>query len=245
MGGVIGAVSGKFILAATGLLISATVDRHKVNALIDPAAEISQVSGQIADKIDKTTMSHAPGSMLKRRRPITIGIRAETFELDALPVSSTTLPNGIDLVIGRDVLERHVFDLNFRSKQLRVILPYEYKDFTRHMTSVALSNGTAGAWNFSAAVAGGPSKPVSLKLASPHAATFYRTPCSDQSPTLSSGPVTIGVGPTVLYVDEVTSEASESCAPVLAIGLSAFVGRHIVLDLPHRRLWIDNQGSQS
>lgn len=245
MGGVIGAVSGKFVLAATGLLISATVERHKVNALIDPAAEVSQVTARIADRVDKTEMSHAPGSMLKRRRSMTIGIRAETFDIEALPVSSTKLPEGIDLVIGRDVLERHVFDLNFRSNQLRMILPYEYNDFTRYMTSVTLSTGTAGAWNLSAAVAGNPSKPVSLKLANPNAVTIYRTSCSDQNQIPSSGPVDIGIGATVLSVGDVTNEVSENCVPVMAIGLRAFAGHHIILDLPHRLLWTHTQRSHS
>ncbi|MBL7372502.1 hypothetical protein INQ23_24550, partial [Escherichia coli] len=53
MGGVIGAVSGKFVLLATGLLVSASIERQPLRARIDPGSEASVVSQRAADRIDK------------------------------------------------------------------------------------------------------------------------------------------------------------------------------------------------
>jgi len=239
MGGVIGAVSGKFVLAATGLLFSATVERQKVRAWIDPTAAVSQVSARLAARIDKTGQPSAPNSMLVRRRPMTIGIRAETFGVEALSVTTAPLPNGVDFVVGRDILGAHVFDLNFRSSQIRIILPYEYKDLTRHMTPVALTPGPDGTWSFSVAIVGSPSSTAALQLASPNAVTFNSTPCTGEDRTVPAGPIEIAIGSAELSVGAVTIVASPICTPAITIALKAFARRHIILDLPHHCFWID------
>ncbi|MDF2383175.1 hypothetical protein JMG10_16955 [Nostoc ellipsosporum NOK] len=237
MGGVIGAISGKFVIAATGLLVSASIEGHRLQARIDPRSEASIVSERIADQVDKGSAPHDAGSLLRRGRPMTIAMSGGTFPVDALAVAPSRVEAGSDFRIGRDILEGHVFDLDFRSRQIRMVLPYEYARATRRLIAVDLTAGPDGSWSFPAGVNG---KPVSatLRLSDPRGATIGL-------PSLANGgaPLAIAVGAAALSVSDVVHEASADARAPLALGLGAFDGRRVILDLPHRLLWIDPRGT--
>lgn len=239
MGGVIGAVSGKFVLAATGLLMSATVERQKVRVWIDPASEVSQVSERVAARIEKVDQSGTRGDVLKLGHPVKIGIGAKNIAVDRLAVADKPLGNGVDMVIGRDILENHRFELNFRSSRISIIPSFDYKNATRSMTPVALVPGPDGTWRFSATIVGSAPATAVLQLASPHAVTFNRLPVP--APSAGAGPVNIGIGGTMLSISDVALVPSPGPESVIRVGLKAFVGRRIILDLPHRTLWIDRR----
>ncbi|MEN2712511.1 hypothetical protein ACQKOH_13625 [Sphingomonas sp. NPDC092331] len=232
MGGVIGAISGKFVIAAAGLLISASIEGRRLRAGIDPGSETSVVSPSIADQIDKGRRPHGPGGVLQRGRPMTIALSGGTFPVDALAVAPSPLEPGTDFRIGRDIVEGHVFDLDFRSRRIRIVLPAEYGRATRWLIPVDLAPGPDGSWIFPASIGG---KPVSatLRLSDPRGARA--------GPSLSPGaaPLAIGVGTTTLSVSDIVRTATADAGPVVTLGLGAFAGRHILLDLPHRLLWID------
>ena len=232
MGGVIGAISGKFVIAAAGLLVSASIEGHRLRAGIDPASETSVVSPGAADQVDMGRRPHGPGGVLQRGRPMTIALSGGTFPVDALAVASSPLEPGIDFRIGRDIFENHVFDLDFPSRRIRMVLPAEYGRATRWLIPVDLSPGPDGSWTFPASIGG---KPVSaaLRLSDPRGARA--------SPSLSPGgaQLAIGMGTTTLSVSDIVRTAAPDAGPMVTLGIGAFAGRHIVLDLPHRLLWID------
>ncbi|MBN8809835.1 MULTISPECIES: hypothetical protein [unclassified Sphingomonas] len=239
MGGVIGAIGAKFVIAATGLLVSASIEGHRLQARIDPGSESSTVSARIADQVDGRGAPHGAGGVLRRGRPMTIAMSGGTFPVEALAVAPSRPEAGGDFRIGRDILEGHVFDLDFRSRQIRMVLPYEYARATRRLIAVDLTPGPDGSWTFPASVGG---KPVAatLRLSDPRGATIGL-------PSSANGgaPLVLAVGTTTLSISDVVRAAPADARAPVVLGLGAFDGRRVMLDLPHRLFWIDPRGSRA
>src|SRR5204863_8104050 len=106
----------------------------------------------------------------------------------------------------------------------------EYGNATRRLVRVDLTPAPDGSWNFPASIDG---KPVS-------AALYLSGP--DRAATASASGaalLTLASGAATLSVPNAAREALPDARRRIVLNLGAFEGRYIVIDLPHRLLWID------
>jgi hypothetical protein len=223
MAGVWGVVSGKFILSATGLILASRIGPDRVEAVIDPARHVSEISTRFAQRLHLATQAHQ--AML--RRSLTIGIGAEQFDLSAIGVADR-LPAGIDLRLGQDVLRQHVFAIDLRRNLLRLVIPGDYPHDTRELVAIPASLAEDGAVRLPATLRDGQRLEVSVNLASPDSLCVPRDLISDAYRNVRIGPLEIARGD----IRECPVRTS------VTLGLKAFAGERLVLDLPHGRLWV-------
>lgn len=239
MSGVIGAVSNKFILVAATLMLPVTINRDRVHGAVDPALKTSVISPQLAARYhldDKATSSNTHEA--SRHRPLNIGLGAENFDVDTVGIGRDPCCADRDFVIGQDILGGHVFDIDFVHRTIRLVLPFEYRRATRHFRSIALSRGADGSRLIPIQIGESPPINAMLDLADPGAlkvdrATFAanHSLSPGERRAIQSGGATIGNLP--------ISIADEQRRPVPAVlGIAAFAGSRIVLDLPHDLIWI-------
>jgi hypothetical protein len=228
VGGVVGVVSSKFLFATIGLLLSSRVNLYYVRAWVNPASSVTAISEGLATKLDKLASNHQAGSVVRLKHPMTIGLGTAEFDVESLPVTDDPLPVGVDLVLGQDMLASHVLDIDFRRSRIRLVLKSEYQGVTRHMAGIVLTPDH-GLWRLSAGIDGSPQSPTLLDLASPHAVSGVSEP----------GPVTIAIGDIKFKETDLSPPSTATDRSELSIGLRAFLGEHIVLDLPHNRIWLE------
>jgi hypothetical protein len=223
MAGVWGVVSGKFILSAVGLILASRVGQDRVEAVIDPARNVTEISTRLAQRLHLTV--EADRAML--RHSLTVGISAEQFDLSAIGVADQ-LPAGIDLRLGQDVLRQHVFAIDLRRNALRLVIPGDYRHDTRNLAAVPVSLATDGGVRLPATLRDGQRLDVFLNLASPYALCVPRDLTSDAYREVRIGPLMIAR----LDIHECPVGTS------VTLGLKAFGGEQLVLDLPHEQLWV-------
>ena len=227
MGGVVGAVSGKFVLAAAGILVASRVDHERVNALIDPSLAHTEISRALADRLEPRT-PHAPGQTLTLRHGTMIGLGAKEFDAPGLTVGATHAPPGIDLVIGRDILEAERIDLDFVHRQLSLVTPGEYRAVTRGRVHVPLTAVGPSLWRLTAKLDPGGVQDGILDLASPDPLRVSASkphPC----PRIAFDSV---------WLDETGCVVETSSSLSFRLGLRGFSNRHVLLDLAHQSAWI-------
>jgi hypothetical protein len=230
MGGVIGVVGNKFVLAAATLLLPATVNQHRVNSVFDPSYPTSELSARLAAEV------HIGGSTRGADRPTRIGLGAEEFDAGAIRVATHPLPTGIDLRLGRDVLADHIFALDMARDTIRLILKSEYRGATRKLTAIPLRPVEGARWGIAARLEGMPCE-LDLDLALPVALSLPST----LSSLGGNGDVDVNLDGVGLRVSPELIGARPGTEVKAVLGLRAFAGRRIVLDLPHRLLWIDSR----
>jgi hypothetical protein len=237
MGGVIGAVSNKFVLAAATLLLTARVDHHRVKAVIDPAAPTSEINAGLASSLgtEKKTIA------IPHQRRALIGIGAEEFDVPSLTVAAATISGGADLRIGQDILSSQIFDIDFRQHMIRLVLKSEYPGFTHRMTAIPLISKGNGQWGLTARINGSPPLEAVLDLSSPVAIRLAPINTRYMHGKGGDAPVEINLGKASLYpAREAISPAKHDVDP-MTIGFGAFLGQHLLLDLPHQRIWLAEQ----
>jgi hypothetical protein len=232
MGAVWGVVSGKFAMTAAGLLIAARIDQSRLPALIDPQVATSAIAPDFA--LQRHLITTPDARATTNRRPMSIGIGAEEFDQASLTVSPTFLPSGAKMVIGRDILQAHVFALDIPRRELSLLEKGEVSRLPGHFTPVPLSFGDDGQLRATISVNGlSTQAALSLDRAEPleiGAGLWQSLPSPPNQDAM------LGFGH-LLISTPFTSAPASGAAPVI-LGLNVFRGRTIVLDLPHNRLWI-------
>ncbi|GAA0308595.1 hypothetical protein GCM10009087_18270 [Sphingomonas oligophenolica] len=239
MSGVIGAVSNKFILITATLILPVTINGHTAHGAIDPALKDTVVSPRFAARLHLGNEA-APlkGTVAKLRRPLTIGIGAENFDIDTVEIGRDQCCADRDFVIGRDILAAHVFEIDFVHRTIRLVLPFEYRRATQHLQSIALMQGPDGSRMLPIQVGDSPAVEAVLDLADPGALKVDRATLS-ATHSLSAGeprPVRSGDA-TIGNLELGLADGKQRLAPA-AIGMGAFAGSRIILDLPHDQLWV-------
>ena len=130
MGGVVGAVTGKFIMAGMALCLPMSVNRHRVNAAFDPGAATSSIDRHYASA--KTTR---------------IGVAAESFDVAAgdLQVADRieSACGPVDISIGKDVIAAHLWEIDLSRRRLRLVLPYELSSIEKRFRFEPMSEADA------------------------------------------------------------------------------------------------------
>lgn len=230
MGAVWGVVSGKFVITAAGLLIASRIDQGPVQALIDPHVAQSAVSRDFAERrrlVDSTDIRQTAS-----RHSLSIGIGAEEFDERALRIVESPPGSGADMVLGRDALEAHVFALDLRHRELALLEKGDVTRLAKRFIPVPVSLKENGRFGIPVSIDGqivqadidlGQADPLSIGAASAPAVA---------SPPLQTMPIQIGK----VVLREMPARVG--AGDTITLGLRAFDGRTLVLDLPHGKLWV-------
>ena len=231
MGVVGGFVSAKYIVAATGMLIAARVDQVGVRAIVDPHISRSSVTRDFARRHHLDRSSDAQQAANLRRVSIRLG--GKEFDQPELDITDAPPPPETDMVIGRDILEKNVFAFEIRHHELLLLNSWETSRLPQHFTSVSVTLTGQGKLTIPATIDG------RVEQAGVELAQADRVSISAAAQkTLPAGqPVQVQVGGVILRDEPALSQAPAADGAV-TLGLGAFDGRTVVLDLPHQKLWI-------
>ena len=204
-----GVTSGKFVLMAAGLLLHGRIDDVPGKIAIVPAAPLSAIAPDLLAKVDH----RSPAT------PIKIGIRGSSFRAVVATVEEPPFP-GADLRIGRDLLDAHPIEIDFRDRSLKLLLPGEARHEEAKMTAVSVAKAADGALSILVSIGDAPPVAATLDLSSLMPAEAAATVTN-----ASTGTITLR-----------NVQTDDSGAP--KVSLSAFAGRAIILDLSYDRLWV-------
>ncbi|MDP1027928.1 hypothetical protein Q5H91_11945 [Sphingomonas sp. KR1UV-12] len=158
MAGVIGATSGKFVLAGALLLLKGGVDGQPARIAIAPGAPTSAVgTGVDAHGGDERT----------------IHLRAESFRARIAAVEPQPAADA-QLRIGQDVLAAHPIAIDFARRTLELLLPGEARAFERDATPIAVGHAADGSLSVEITQAGQPPQRALLDLGSASGITASR-----------------------------------------------------------------------
>lgn len=232
MGAVWGVVSGKFVITAAGLLIASRIDQGRLQALVDPHVAISQVSRNFAEQ---RHLGVSGSTQTTTRHPLTIGIGGEEFDQPSLAISDRMPAVDADMVIGRDLLCAHIFALDIDRHDLSLLGPGDVGRLSRHFVAIPAAVSDDGQFRIVITINGlrtqaglnlGQTEPLEVST------SFWQS-----SPPTPGEPAHIAAGPSRLN-DIPWPELTSAAADHVTLGVAAFKGRTIVLDVPHGRLWI-------
>jgi hypothetical protein len=236
MGVAWGIVSGKFAITAAGLLIAARIDQGRLQALVDPQVATSAVSRNFAVT---RHLGAADAAQTLNRRPLTIGIGAEEFDQPNLAIAEPIPAPGADLLIGRDILSAHIFSLDTQHHELSLILKGDAGRLSRHFVAVPLSMTEDGRLRVTITINNVPSQAtIGLNQTEPLdiGTSLWQSslPKRGENAHIAIGGVRLNEIP---WPDRIAPPGR------LSLGLDAFGGRTLILDLPHNTLWVGpNQG---
>jgi hypothetical protein len=112
MSGVISSVAAKFVIAGSALCLPVVVNDHPMKAAFDPGAATSRIA--------KPRGHH---------HSMRISVGAEGFDIDRRSIhDAATIDSScgaVDLVIGKDVIAQHVWDVDLAKRRLRLVVPEE------------------------------------------------------------------------------------------------------------------------
>jgi hypothetical protein len=239
MSGAIGAVSNKFILVAATLLLPLRVGQERVHGAIDAAIPISEISPQLAARFHLSDgMTPSKPAVVRLRRPLNIGIGGENFDIDAIEVGGLSPAMDRDFVIGQDILAAHVFELDFAHRTIRLLLPSEYRGATRRLQAIQLFKRADGSRELSLRVGTLPEISALLDLASDSTLKIDRAFIAANPSYRVGAHEPVRSGEAVLGPLDITADNGERRTAPAVIGMEAFRGSRIILDLPHNRIWM-------
>jgi len=233
MGAVWGVVSGKFVITAAGLLIASRIDQGRLEALVTPHVAISAVSRNFAEQHH---LAVSGAAQTGTRRPLTIGIGAEEIDQANLAVAERMPAMDADMVIGRDLLTAHVFALDVDRRDLSLLGKGDVERLPRHFVAAPLTISdedqlrltiTINGVRTEAAIHLGQTDPLKVGT------SFWQS-----SPPAQGEAAHIAIGRAEL--NDIPWPGETIVSDRVTLGLDAFKGRRIVLDLPHGRLWISD-----
>lgn len=231
MGAAWGIVSGKFVITAAGLLIASRIDQTRLQALVDPHVASSAVTRSFAEQ---RHLAGPGAAQTATRHPLSIGIGAEEFDQPNLVIADHLPVPGADMVIGRDILSAHVISLDVDRRDLSLLDKGEIERLPHRFTAVPMTMNDEGQLRVTIAINGLRAEAaLCLSQADPLeiGTSFWQS-----SPPARGEAAHITVGRAGL--DDIAWPGKNVASDRVTLGLDAFKGRTIVLDLPHGRLWI-------
>jgi hypothetical protein len=255
MGGVIGITTSKFLIVAATLCLPVRVDHAPMRGVIDARMPVSVISVDMARRLHMIDPGTRAAGFAARasKRPVYISIGAEEYSVDHIAVSDTPFaaPGHCvrDVILGRDMLESHVFDIDFAKRRIKLVLPYERDGFIRGFRPVRVIRNAQGEGEVDLRI--GDAAPIRARLdlgsdfsmtigdsGARHLAADGAVPSSARD---SAAPMTlahISLDDVDLTGVTVTTLANSATAPSATLGLGLFDRLHIILDLPHNLIWI-------
>lgn len=238
MGVVLGAVSGKFLITAAGLLIASRIDHEPADALIDPHTALSVIS---ADFVERGHLADAQDmAQAASRHSVDIGIGAEAFAQRARLVTGGPASRGAALVLGRDMLDDQILSVDMRHQRIRLLGRGELIPLARHFSPVAVSWTRDGKLLLPISIDGRPDV-AGLDLDQPDAIVIG--PASHPSASLRPADIRVLVGDAGF--DTASGPVHGSGVGAVSLGLRAFAGQTIIFDLLHGQLWVSNSALMS
>lgn len=227
MGGVIGAMSTKFVVHAGMLLLSARVDGHSLQAALDPSSPRTIISVELAKRIglppkeiESVQISHG----------WVIGI--DHYELRLGTVRVAAHPGAAPVIIGADILahapllldfERHRLSLIERSNR-GLLQGDQLSRITDGMTPLQLKVSSEGCFSVTGQDLNW--RPISVGWKGTSGTSYVEAPRVQVHFGMISLPV------------EGPSKLDARCGFGAIIGWESFNHRRIVFDLPHHTLWL-------
>lgn len=210
--------SDQIMVTPSGLHIAAMVRTIAVKAILDPDAATSLIAEPLAKRLpdmpDQSARTSATGA-LPLHPAIDVKLRA-TYH----PISQARFgpvgPDGTMLEIGRDVLTQETVQLDFGQGRIAAVGKADMASLQTRFTPIRLTltaNGYIAAWGA--------------------AAIPFHT---------SAGHEPAGIARSVTY-GALTLAVHDDGRGDRWFGWDAFSGKRIVLDLPHRTIWIEKPGA--
>lgn len=212
---VMGAMSTKIALHAGLLLVAARIDMHSISAAIDPSTPVSVASPALAPRLGLGPYGRAAQRVSGKHD---IGIDDRTIGLSSVRVDPQM--QGVDFLIGSDLLRHAPIVLDFTRRKLRVGERRDADRFEKRLTPIPASISSDGCLSLEANDERG--RPIQLAL-------IGEEPLRELSRTVKFGGLTFPALP---------GRTDRCSANDATIGWSAFVGKKLVLDLDRGRIWI-------
>lgn len=210
--------SDQIIVTPSGLHIAAMVWTIAVKAILDPDTATSLIAEPLAKRLphmpDPSARTSA-ASALPLHPEIDVKLRASYHPISQARFGPAE-PDGTTLEVGRDVLTQEAVQLDFVRGRIAAVGKTEMASLQSRSTAIRLTltaNGYSATW-------GATSIP------------FHTS--ADQKPAGVAGSVTFGA---------LTLPVHDDGRGDRWFGWDAFAGKRIVLDLPHRTIWIEKPGS--
>jgi len=226
VGGVIGAMSPKFIIKAGMLFLSARLDTHSVQAVLNPAEPVTTISVELARRIGLMSSKSNETQFVHKEL---LGIDRSELRLNSVRIASQ--PKNAQITIGLDLLAQVSLFLDFEHNRLKLVRQSNQgllqknpiSQVTRNMVVTATTVSDRGCLSMSGKNSKG--QPISIGL-------------SDMSATsrLTNDYIRVYINSTTFLVKEV-DRSSTRCDSDFTLIWSGFASRRVLLDLPHQRLW--------
>ncbi len=210
--------SDQIMVTPSGLHIAAMVRTIAVKAILDPDAATSLIAEPLAKRLPHMPDPAARASTtaaLPLHPEIDVKLRASYHPISQARFGPAE-PDGTTLEVGRDVLTQEAVQLDFVRGRIAAVGKTEMASVQTRFTPIRLTltaNGYSATW-------GATSIP------------FHTS--ADQKPAGVARSVTFGALPLAVHDDGRGSRW---------FGWDAFAGKRIVLDLPHRTIWVEKRGT--
>jgi|GEM_PF-2356798 len=237
MGGIIGAVSGKLVLGTAALLFAAKVDQRTIVAAIDGDAPASAISERLADRLHVAS-STADGSAPGRSARVWLGLDGGMFKV-TLPVAANGVADRADLRIGQDILAAHFIRLDFRHRTSRLVLRDRLASETRALIAIPIDTAPDGTILVPVQMSDGTKARARLQF------NFHVEANEAQTHEVQTPIAILGDGDVKVFdIDDYHVDGATRASKVF-IDLLAFSDQVILLDLPHKRLWVSGRESRT
>lgn len=220
-------MSSKFMIKAGMLLLSARLDMHSVQAILNPAEPVTTISAELAWRI---------GLLSKRSNETQLShkelLRIDRSELRLSSVQIASQPGSAQITIGLDLLAQVSLLLDFEHNRLKVINKSNQgllqknpiSQVTRNMVSTAATVSDRGCLKINAKDYKG--RPISIGVSD---MSVENTPTSNL--------IRAYISSTSLLIKQI-DRANAKCDSDFVLTWSEFTNRRVLLDLPHQRLWL-------
>lgn len=231
MGGVIGAVSGKLVLGTAALLFSAKVDQRNVVAVIDGDAPTSAISERLGERL---LGPHAPQEAGRREARAWLHLDGGMFKV-TLPIVTHGIIDRADVLLGQDILAAHFLRLDFHHRVSQLVLPDRLKHETRNMTAIPIETAPDGTILVAVRMADGVTTRARLQF-------NFHIEAGDAHAEAALAPIAL-LGRDNTKVQDIDDYHVDNVgrASTVFIDLRTFDDQVILLDLPHKQLWVSGR----
>jgi hypothetical protein len=253
MGGLVGHGIVKFTIAAGLLHAPVEVNLHRADSIIDPGIPVTLVSPDFAahlalrPKGQRTVSAYTLSTPLGMTGPVSIGIQAARFGLPGLAIETPDLaakaPKA-DIVFGRDMLLHATLVLDLDRNTISAIAGSDFRATTGRMQRIPVEVDPDGRIHFAMTIRG-IVYPTIFDMSATSAATVGAGVLNRIAPpgcAATSGesiPLDDAhIGDIALSGVRAEKDQGQAYSAGIVLGLAAFKGHRMVLDLEHDLIWL-------
>ncbi|WP_404712580.1 hypothetical protein [Sphingomonas sp. MMS24-J13] len=253
MGGLIGHGIVKFTIAAGLLHAPVDVNLHRAESVIDPGIPVTLVSPDFATRLalkprgQQAVSAYTLSGPLAMTGPVSISIHTARFKLSGLAIETPDLTEKApkaDIVFGRDMLLHATLALDLDHDTIGAVAGSDFRTATGRLQKIPVEIDPEGRihlemtirgivypaiFDMSAASAATVGPGVMNRLATPGDTTT-----SDQGVMLDDA----HIGDIALSGIRADKDQGQAYSAGIVLGLAAFKGHRMVLDLEHELIWL-------